>query len=268
MSRTTLGVLGGMGPAATAHFLSELVAHTDARCDQEHLDVIVLNHATLPDRTQALLQGGTACAELAHLLQYDIQTLAACGAQTIALPCNTAHAWLSRLVLPEGVAVIDMVDETVRRLARLPDVRTVGVLATRGTVRSGLYETACMRHGLRAAIPGVDRQTDIERIIYQVVKGGSPPEDESVHLFDRTVESLFEQGCDAVAIACTELSAFTKRAGWRPDAQRGSVVDALDVLVHAAIVQAGGRYRLASHPPDDHLPGAEQRMASVLSIPG
>ena len=84
-----LGIIGGMGPAATDLLYRRIIDRTDAQCDQEHLDMIILNHASIPDRTAAILSGNTR--EVEEKLISDARFLEKSGATAIAIPCNTSH---------------------------------------------------------------------------------------------------------------------------------------------------------------------------------
>lgn len=220
-----------MGPAATALFYQELVAHTEASCDQEHIDAIVLSHATLPDRSHP----GSARA-LRELLAADVRLLADAGAGFITMPCNTAHIHYGALSAASPVPILDMVDAAVvRALAFDPSARGLGILCTEGTRRDGLYTRACLRHGVEAVYPSPERQRAVTELIYGYVKRGR---DGGTALFEAAYADVKLQGADAVVLGCTELSVF--RAG---HALPGDCVDALDALVRATIRRAGKRYR-------------------------
>ena len=149
-TRRRLGVLGGMGPAATALFYRELVAHTCAERDQDHIDAVVLSHASLPDRTHPDARDG----DLLELLMLDVALLESAGAECIAIPCNTAHLCHDRLSRARSVPILNMVEEVVGlALGRCPDARAVGVLCTDGTLRDGMYTRACLRRGVEAVYP-------------------------------------------------------------------------------------------------------------------
>lgn len=220
-----------MGPAATALFYRELVGHTEASCDQEHLDAVILSHATLPDRSHP----GSARA-LRALLVADVRLLADAGADFIAMPCNTAHIHYDALSAASPVPVLNMVDAAVgRALAFDPSARRLGILCTEGTRRDGLYTRACLRRGIEAAYPSPERQRGVTELVYGYVKRGR---DGGAALFEAAYADVKGQGADAVVLGCTELSVFRSR-----HAVPGDCVDALDALVRATIRRAGKRYR-------------------------
>ena len=109
-----LGVLGGMGPLATQLFYRMLIDMTDASCDQDHLDMIILNHATMPDRTEMIRTGRTE--ELYQALLKDVKKLEEYGATAIAIPCNTSHLVADRLQAEIKIPIIHMIRETVQAI--------------------------------------------------------------------------------------------------------------------------------------------------------
>lgn len=230
-----LGVLGGMGAAATALFYQELVAHTDATCDQQHIDTLILSHASLPDRTQAILTGHEAPLEEA--LVKDALSLEAHGADLIAMPCNTAHRYLAALRQALGVPVVNMVEESVARARGLMEktpCTAVGILCTDGTRSSGVYDLACAALGTQARYPSPQAQAGLMELVYNHVKSGTPGGD---GLFNTAYRELKEAGCGTVVLGCTELSVY--RAHHRvPD----DCVDSTDCLVRAVIKYFRKRY--------------------------
>ena len=200
-----LGVIGGMGPLATQLFYRQIVERTDASCDQEHLNMIILNHAAMPDRTAAILSGDTE--PLFRLLLTDAQKLEEMGAAAIAIPCNTSHYFADRMQCRLSIPIIHMIREAASAAAAR-GVQKVGILATDGTVRSGLYQDACRAAGLVPAVPSPDKQKLVMKIIYDGVKGGNPVD---YNDFIAVEGDLAAQGCQTAILACTELSCFKER---------------------------------------------------------
>ena len=232
MSYKTLGIMGGMGPAATVCFFDEVVRHTVAGCDQEHLDIVITNHSTLPDRTEAIRNGDPL--GLCGQLQEDARKLERMGAQLIAMPCNTGHLWIGQIRDAVEIPVIDMIRETLKVCADKGDGH-VGVLATAGTVESDLYGIAARELGLEVRYPSPVCQAGVTAVIYDEVKGGrAVPKG----VFEGAVEEMVAAGCTSVALACTELSVYAHR-----HEVSDVCVDALDVLVRASIEAAGATYR-------------------------
>ncbi len=149
-----LGVLGGMGAAATALFYQEITTHTQAACDQQHIDTLILSHASLPDRTQAIVTHRDA--PLQEALIQDAETLERLGADLIAMPCNTAHRYFDAVQSALAVPLLNMVEESVAKaLARGGDGRDVGVLCKRSARLPGCAKLRplCGSPRLRADLP-------------------------------------------------------------------------------------------------------------------
>jgi len=233
--RKVLGVLGGMGPLATQLFYKMIIEKTDANCDQEHLNMIILSHATMPDRTGEILGGRTE--ELFHLLLKDAQMLESGGAGVIAIPFNTSHVLLDRLQENVSIPIINMVEETASYIAGAfhePDLR-IAVLATDGTIRTGLYQKALEKSGITPVIPGADSQKLVMKIIYDGVKNGGEIDFSD---FLTVQEEILGQGCQAAILACTELSCF-KEQYHLPN----FYIDAMEILTDRSILTCGGKIK-------------------------
>ncbi|WP_042162024.1 aspartate/glutamate racemase family protein [Paenibacillus gorillae] len=233
-ARRKLGVLGGMGPQATAVFMERVIARTAAKQDQEHIDMVVLNHASLPDRTDAITSGDHD--EFIEAVRRDLELLELAGTANIAIPCNTSHFFYQQMQQLTSVPIIHMVNETVQAVSKSGDaVRRVGLLATDGTIKSGVYAESCKRYGLEYVVPEPSLQRKVSQIIYEQVKrDGNLNAAELIKVVQQMRETYY---CDRIILACTELSCIPL-----PLQFRSYVVDAMDVLVERAIERSGGAY--------------------------
>ncbi|MFE2109853.1 aspartate/glutamate racemase family protein [Kitasatospora sp. NPDC059463] len=197
-----LGILGGMGPRATADFYRRLVERTPAATDQEHLPVLMWADPRVPDRTAALLGEGPSPVPA---MVAGARWLRRAGAGCIAVPCNTAHAYLDQLSRAVGVEVLDMVEAAMAAAVRMaPGVRRVGVLATRGTRAAGLYERAGERLGVDVVQVPAPVQRECVDVAIRAVKAGTGLA-EAEQRIARAAAALGEQGVQAVVAACTEI---------------------------------------------------------------
>ena len=228
-----LGVIGGMGPEATAFFYEEVIKHTDASRDQEHLDMVIISQASMPDRTHAILTGNDT--RLLEVMREDAQALETLGCTCIAIPCNTSHYVYDQIQSFTSVPVIHMPREAVREAVRARGARRVGIMGTDGTVRSGVYARECEAAGVECVTPSPERQADVMSIIYENVKAGHPAD---MGKFSLVVDELVRRGCDTIILACTELSVARRRQG-APEI----CLDAMDVLVRVSIERSGKLYR-------------------------
>src|SRR5699024_3268087 len=229
-----LGVIGGMGPEATSYFVEELVAHTQADKDQDHIDTIILNHATLPDRTNAILSGDIE--ELLHAFIKDAQLLEKLGVDNIAIPCNTSHYLYDATQKEVSIPIIHMIRETVEyALNHFKNVQKIGILATNGTIHSGVYHRECEALGVEAVAPSEENQKEIMSLIYDDIKKGQPGDYKK---FQKAYDDLMKAGSDVVILACTELSVFKKT-----NKIYDNCLDAMDVLVKESVIRSNAIYQ-------------------------
>ena len=231
-SSPRLGVIGGMGPQATQIFYQRILDRTDAGCDQEHLPALILSDTEMPDRTASIL-GGRENDVFQRLLK-DARLLEGCGCTVLAIPCNTSHYFADRLQGQLTVPLIHMPRETVAVLARAGR-RRVGILATDGTVQTGVYQRECERAGLEGVAPPPDIQALVMSIIYDEIKRGESGSREKFSAIDRAMRAM---GCDGAILGCTELSVYRVYHGL-PD----FYIDAMEVLAERCIVACGKKLR-------------------------
>jgi aspartate racemase len=224
--KKTIGILGGMGPLATADLYRKIIEHTRADRDNEHIRVYIDGNAAIPDRTAAILHGGEdPVPEMLSALRH----LEACGADCIIMPCNTAHYFLPRLREQTALPILDMQRITAAVCRERFPGKTAAILATDGTVQSGLYDRALDAEGVRWIHPGESEQKSLMHLIYGVVKASRPMEPEKEH-WDAILDTLRGQGADLFILGCTELPVL---AGVLPS--EGPFLDPTDELAKAAI---------------------------------
>ncbi len=224
----TLGVLGGMGPMASVYFYELLTVHTLAAQDQDHLDILLSSHPKTSDRT-AFLLGKSETNPLASL-QMQAERLEQFGADILAIACNTAHCFHKEISEVVSVPVLHMPRLTVEEIVRRGGEK-VGIMATSGTVQTGLYQTECERANLAYAVPEKRTQEGLMQLIYEDIKASRPPR---VALFSAAVEELLLAGCTHLVLGCTELS-LLKREKLCPDI----CLDSMEALAKEAIVACG-----------------------------
>lgn len=197
------GILGGMGPAATAAFYAKVVERTPASCDQDHLRVAIWADPTVPDRVGAVLADGT---DPYPAILAGARQLGSLGATAVAMPCHTAHVFLPRLVEDTGLNFVDMVAETTAALERRArgagTLGAVGVLGTRATLASDLYQARLREAGFDVVLPEEPAQTDVDLAIKGVKQGD--PGAAGAHL-GHAVRALGSAGATLIVLACTEL---------------------------------------------------------------
>ena len=207
MEKKTIGIIGGMGPLATADLFEKIVGHTKAACDQEHLHVVIDSNTNIPDRTAALLHGG---ADPLPELVKSAGRLEKMGADVLIMPCNTAHNYYDGIAAAVSVPVLHMVRLTAQALVER-GVKKAGLLATDGTVRTGIYQKSFAGSGVELLTPDEAGQRAVMEMIYQGVKAGDMAFD--AQPARRAMERLLATGAEVLILGCTELPLAVKLYG-------------------------------------------------------
>ncbi|HBJ83207.1 MAG TPA: aspartate racemase [Verrucomicrobiales bacterium] len=225
--RRIVGIFGGMGPEATANFYSEIVRLTPAKKDQDHLPVLIYSLPQVPDRSTCIASGSR---EIVPYITQAVRKLERGGASFIAIPCNTVHYYHADMQRAVRIPVLNMITETADAVLReQPQARTVGLLATNGTVRAKLYENEFTKRGLKVLLlPETLQQCCVMDAVYSIKSGGS--KQKQADLLARAGEDLIRRGADVLVLGCTEIPlAFDVKRSRVP------VVNATQVLARAAI---------------------------------
>lgn len=224
-----IGILGGMGPAATADIYRKIIAATPAKKDQEHIPVVIWADPGVPDRTEALQGcGPTPVPGMVN----GLQQLKKSGATFAIIACNTAHAFLPEVQKQVQLPIIHMMDETAAAISiREPKVRKVGLLATSGTINAGVYQQALKRRGLDCMVPDAKAQERVMWVIRQVKAGNTS--EEVTNALREVADALKTSGAQAAILGCTELPLVLQ------DGQASlPLIDATEVLAKAAVKRA------------------------------
>jgi len=203
----TVGILGGMGPEATLELFRQIIALTPARKDQEHLHIVIDSNPLIPDRTAAILEEGKS--PLPMMIK-GARVLEQAGADFLVIPCNTAHHWLSHLRKAVSIPIIDMISETATTIASCnPPIKTIGLLATMGTVKCGLYQQALGDHDVSLLVSADQEQVRIMDAITHIKAGDHSVKDTVMAV----AQHLIDQGASGIIPGCTELSLVVEEAG-------------------------------------------------------
>ena len=167
--KKVIGILGGMGPLATADLFQKITLHTAASCDQDHPRVCIDSNTNISDRTAALLHGGT---DPVPEMVKSAQRLASIGADLLIMPCNTAHNFYDAVASSVSIPVLHMIAIT-RDALKSRGVKCAGLLATDGTVQTGIYQRTFEGSGVELLTPdNTEDQSAVMDIIYNGVKAG------------------------------------------------------------------------------------------------
>ena len=195
-----LGVLGGMGPLATVDFLQKLIEETPARCDADHVPVIVYSVPQIPDRPPAILSNGES--PLPAMLE-GVRTLKRAGATRLAIACNTAHYWHDALAA-EGVPIVHIAEATCDALIEnRPNVKQVGLIATKGTVAANFFQERLAAHGIACLVSTEEEQDELVLPAIEAVKRHALAD--AHRLSVRACERLRSRGAAEIILGCTEI---------------------------------------------------------------
>jgi aspartate racemase len=232
MARKTIGILGGMGPEATGKLFQEIVSATPASKDQEHIPIVVYNNPGIPDRTNAILYGGEnpvpEIVKAGKRLEFS-------GADFIVIPCNTSHYFFNEIQEHLDIPVLNMIEETASFIKRnYPDSMKVGLLATTGTVKSGIYLNVLAKKGIDVITPkDLVQEKYVMEAIYgkKGIKAGYKlkPKD----LLKMAAQSLIDMGADIIIAGCTEIPLVLKQ-----NSVGFIVIDPSKILAEAAVEKA------------------------------
>lgn len=228
----TLGIIGGVGPLATMYYADMIVRITDAEKDQDHINMIILNDTTIPDRTEFILDNTKT--DPVPFLMKDALQLEAMGADIITLPCNTAHTFFDDIQRAVRIPVVHMVNETVK-CAASDGAERVGILATSGTVAAGVFQDACVEAELDFVLPDAGTQKLLMSVIYDQVKAGRPVD---AQMWGKIIQAMNNKGCDRMILGCTELSIVKKELNLDKN-----YIDALRVLAETTVIRCGAKLR-------------------------
>jgi aspartate racemase len=233
MSATkTVGVIGGLGPAATLDFFDRILNRTKAVRDQDHLRLIIDNNTKVPDRDAASKGEGPSPGAVIAASARGLQTA---GADFIVMACNTAHAYEAEIRAAIDVPFISMIEETVKAVAAMGAER-VGVLAADPCLAANLYQDGFGRAGIEPLLLPADSQRTFMELIYRIKSGDTG--DAVRRSMTTLARKLEARDVDVILAACTEVPLVLSA-----DNIDGELVSSTDVLVERTILFAGAELR-------------------------
>lgn len=230
MTDKLLGVLGGMGPLASAQFMLRLTLLTPAARDQDHIPAVLWSDPRVPDRTAARLAGG---ADPLPWLLRGIRGLEAAGCGAIAIPCNTAHGWFAEMQAATALPLLHIVEASAEELAAQGIAGgTIGVLGTAATLAMRLYQQRFEARGYACLVPDAAAMERLVSPAIALVKANRVAE--ALAPLAEAAADLAARGARAVVLGCTEIPLGIAAGPALPF----PVVDSIDALARAAIAWA------------------------------
>lgn len=233
MTKKTIGILGGMGPEATAHMYSLIIKHTKAEKDQDHIRIIIFNNPKIPPRTDAIFKN--APSPVPFLVE-GVKILKQAGADFILIPCITAHYFLREVASQIEFEFLSLIEESQKWvLKKNPDLKKAGLIASTGTVESGLFANTFQSAGIEVIIPTKEAQNLVMDAISgkKGIKAGftNGRLRGSIH---RVAMDLIQKGAQSIIAGCTEVPLVL---------QKGDIpvpfIEPMEITARAAILKAG-----------------------------
>lgn len=234
--KKTIGILGGMGPEASAYMFKLIIKHTRAAQDQDHLPCILLSLPQIPPRTDAILGKGPSPAPL---LIEGTHRLKAAGADFIIMPCITAHYFLPEVLPHSPLPFVNLIEETSDWITlNFPQFKTIGLVASSGTIISRLFHQSLKKVGRKVIHPSQLEQTEVMEAIFGVggIKAGTTtgkPKETIIKI----AHLLIEKGAEAIIAGCTEVPLVLS-----PGDIPVPLIEPMKIGARKAIILAGGEF--------------------------
>lgn len=233
-----VGMIGGLGPAATVDLYDKIVKATPAKTDQEHIKLVVEQNPQIPDRTAALLSGGVdptlALYNCAKRLEDD-------GCDVIIIPCNTAHAFIPYMERHLKIPFINMQQAALDEIKeKFGDAARIGLMATTGTVKTGIYSNKAEEMGMPLFVPSSERQEDVMSAIYgpEGAKAGKTDGICREELMRAAEELVREYDCNVLILGCTELPLILHEGDLPCAGKTVFVIDPTSALARKVVAMA------------------------------
>lgn len=222
-----LGIFGGMGPEATADLYKQILDITSAETDQEHIPTIIFSNPQVPDRMESIASGGVL---IKPYLKFSVKKLEKAGASFIAIPCNTVHYFYDYMQASVNIPIIHMIRETAAEVEEnYPDVKKVGLLATTGTIESGLYNEELEAKGFEVLTPVDSIEINmVMKAVYGIKSKTDHQQNED--LLAIAGQNLSDRGAGVIVLGCTEIP-----LAYNPERVDLPVVNATKVLAERAV---------------------------------
>lgn len=225
-----IGIIGGMGPEATASLFTKIIKNTKAEKDQDHYRVVIDSNPKIPDRTAAILGRGQSPVDAIVTAGKNLEKI---GASFLILPCITSHYFIEEIQDHLCVPVINAIEELYKYIvSKNSSVSKIGLLATSGTIKSGLFNKYLLN--MEVLIPDEEAQENqVMEAIYgkNGIKSGNTGKGPSL-LLQQTAEDLINRGADIIIAGCTEVGLALKQ-----DQIAKALIDPMDCIFYNGIIK-------------------------------
>ncbi len=196
-----IGILGGMGPYATADLFKKIIELTPAKKDWEHIRIIIDNNPKIPSRTRAYLLNDK---DPSPLMGETAKNLEKAGADFIVMPCNSAHYWYDKVKESISIPILNIIEETAKYIKeKSPDIKKVGILGGLVTIKANLYGKIFQKHNIEVIHPEEKDQKIVVNSI-EAIKLGKPDKKIKEDILNVS-DHLVDKGAQAIILGCTEF---------------------------------------------------------------
>jgi len=224
-----IGILGGMGPEATADLFLKIIKATPAKRDQDHLRIIIDNNPKIPPRTESIL--GEGSSSLPKMVK-TAKNLENAGVDFIIISCNTAHYYYEELRKSVKIPILNMIDQTVQRINKdYPKIKKIGLIATIGTIKTKIYDRGLAKTGIEIITPHENVEKKVIKAIFKYIKVGKLKEGRKLMI--EVADHLVKMGAQSILCGCTEVSLVLKDGDLSVP-----VIDPLQILAEIAVEKA------------------------------
>lgn len=231
MKEKVLGILGGMGPEATADLFMRIIRATNAKSDEEHLRIIIDNNPKMPSRQDAILKGAESPVPA---MTATAENLVGAGADFLIIGANTAHYFYDDVQKAINVPILHIIDETLKEVSKnIPHLKKLGILATTAAMQTRLYSKCCDRFGIAAIEPDDALQSQMHNAIFSFKHQGLS--DTCIGDASEVAESLIAKGAEALVMGCTEIPLILAGKTFSVP-----LVDPNEIIAHAVVAYAKG----------------------------
>lgn len=230
-----IGIMGGMGPEAGADLFLRITQATHAKCDTDHLHIILDSNPKMPSRQDAILHGGESPVPA---MVATAKNLVNAGADVIIIGANTAHYFYDDVAAQVPVPFLHIIDEAVKETERrVPGIRKLGVLATTAAMQAGVYEKSCGKFGIEVLPVAPEMQERMQAAIFDHDFGFkyNGRTEKCVEEAKAVASWLMEQGAEALVMGCTEIPLILGDATFPVP-----LIDPNEVIAQAAVKYAKG----------------------------
>ncbi|MFC2161703.1 aspartate/glutamate racemase family protein [Acidobacteriota bacterium] len=235
--KKTIGILGGMGPEATAYMYSLIIKHTEVEKDQDHIRTFIYSNPEIPPRTDAIMKQGLSPVPF---LMEGIRRLKDAGADFVIVPCVTAHYFLPEVFEQIDIPFLSLLDESLNWAKdNIPGLKKVGLISSTGTLASNLFQNLFGQAGMELLTLEDKDQQRIMAAIFGPggIKAGFTSGPAKIDIV-RAAKKLAAGGAEAVIAGCTELPLVLKAADISVP-----LIEPMEILAKKSILEAGYKVR-------------------------